>query len=319
MRGSVAALVAASSLALGLLSPRLARAQEGSAVAGEALFNEGRALAERGQFAEACDRFTRSQELAPAVGKLLNLGECNQRQGKVASAWGAYAQARSLGLARNDPRAAVAGRAAAALEPRLPHLDIAVDRSIVGLTVTRNGVKIESAALDLPIPVDPGSHVIVVTAPGRKPWSASFVVGEAESHALKVPALEPLPAAEPTLAPDAASESHAQLRVALGLEIGGGAALGAGLIFGGLALARWGSVTDTCPDARCPDEAARGRRADDVSAARTFATISTIAVSAGALALVSGIVLHVTAPGKRASIVPTSDGRGGGLLVILQL
>ena len=316
MRGTVAALLAASSLAL--LTPRPARAQEGSA-AGEALFNEGRALAERGQFVEACDRFARSQQLAPAVGKLLNLGECNERLGKVASAWGAYSQARSLGLARNDPRAAIAGRAASALEPRLPHLDIAVDRTIAGLTVTRNGVKIESAALDLPIPVDPGSHDILVTAPGHKPWRATFVVREAESHALKVPALEPLPATEPTLAPDAGTESHAQLRVALGLEIGGGAALGAGLILGGLAFSRWGSVTDTCPDARCPDEAARARRADDASAARTFATISTIAVSAGAIALVTGIVLHVTAPGKRVAIVPTSDGRNGGLLVLLQL
>ena len=48
-------------------------------------YDEGRELLQQKRYAEACDRFARSQELDPSAGALFNLGDCNEKQGKIAS------------------------------------------------------------------------------------------------------------------------------------------------------------------------------------------------------------------------------------------
>lgn len=322
MSRSFRALAMASTLALVLTTSTAARAQN---VAADALFVEGRALFDKGRYEEAADRFARSQELDPAFGTLMNLGDSYERLGKVASAWGAYREALGMAAAQKNPqRITQARNASVTVERRVPRLTVDVDRRIAGLSVTRNGIKIEAAALGAPIPVDPGGQAIVVTAPDRQPWQTTVQVREGESRTVQVPVLEPRPGEATTTpppigAPPPPPDSRTQARVALGLEIGGGVVLGAGLIFGALAISRWSSVTDTCPDARCANEADRTRREGDASTATTFATVSTIASSVGLAALVTGIVLHLTAPERRVSLAPTVDRTGGGFLATLRL
>src|SRR5262249_39232692 len=50
-------------------------------VAAEGLFDAGRKLMADGRFAEACEKFRKSEELDPAGGTLLNLGGCYERTG----------------------------------------------------------------------------------------------------------------------------------------------------------------------------------------------------------------------------------------------
>lgn len=321
MKRSLRALATASTLALVLTASLPARAQN---VAADALFVEGRALFDKGRYEEAADRFARSQELDPAFGTLMNLGDSYERLGKVASAWGAYREA--LGMAanqKNPQRITQARNASVAVERRVPRLTIDAGRSVAGLSVTRNGVKIEAAALGAPIPVDPGPQAIVVAAPDREGWQTTVQLREGESKTVQVPLLEPRPGvptpSPPIGAPPPPLESRTQARVALGLEIGGGVVLGAGLVFGALALSKWSSVTDTCPDARCATETDRERRAGDASTATTFATVSTIASSVGVAALVTGIVLHLTVPERHVSLAPTFDRTGAGFLATLRL
>src|SRR6185503_13633139 len=101
-----------------LLGAAGARAQ-GSSEATR-LFEEGRALAEQGRFAEACERYAKSHELERAAGTMLNLGDCAERGGKLRRAWQLYDDA-----AREYERAGKAGPArfsrtrADALAPRL--------------------------------------------------------------------------------------------------------------------------------------------------------------------------------------------------------
>src|SRR3954471_558336 len=68
----------------------------------EALFNEGRRLVQVGQLAQACQKFAASEKLEPAVGTLLNLASCNERQGRIASAWANYRDAAGLAKGRGE-------------------------------------------------------------------------------------------------------------------------------------------------------------------------------------------------------------------------
>lgn len=314
----LSALVVASVLAVTTVSVT-ARADD--AIAAEALFKEGRSLLDKGRSEEAADRFLRSQKLDRSVGTLLNLGESYERLARFASAWGAFRQAYDLAIERRDPtRAKIAEDRASRVERRMAHLTIAIEAATPGLSVTRNAAPIDPAAYETPIPVDPGSQVVVATAKGRLTWQTTLELGEGESGTARVPPLEPepVPVETPPVAP-VAPPPDTRSKVALGLEIGGGVVLGAGLVFGAFALAKWSSVTDTCPDARCANEADRARREGDASTASTYATVSTIATSVGAVALAAGIVLHLTAPQKRVSVVPMFDRNGGGFLATLRL
>jgi len=297
------------SLGLALCVPRAARADEASAVAAESLFREGRALADKGRFEEACGLFSRSQQLDPAVGTLLNLGECYEQVDKLATAWLAYRQATALAVTRNDERrASIARSAAARIEPRLALLSIASPKATPpGLTVTRNGVRVDPAAFDAPLPVDPGLQTIEVE------------LREGERKTVQIPDLDPTTPVAQMSAPQDESPGDTQRAVAIGLEIGGGAVLAAGLVFGALAFVRWDSVSEVCPDGKCPSEAARLRKASDADEARTFSTISSVATAVGAIGLAAGVVLHLTAPERRVSVAPLVDRTALGLAVTLGL
>jgi hypothetical protein len=298
-----------------------ARAQSGTALS---LFNDGRALAGQGRYEEACDRFARSDAIEHKVGTLLNLGDCNEHLKKFASAWVADSQAEALARRLNDPRAKDAHEAAARVEPLYARLVIVVEATYPGLVVKRNDTKVEAAEFNATIPVDPGPQTITVNATGRTAWQTNVRLAEGESHTIRVPALEPGPggAADgspqppPPIAPENGSTRST---VALGLEIGGGVVLAGGLLFGAFALSTWSSVTSACPNARCPSEAQRAQHAGDVGRASTFAVVSTIGVAVGAAAVITGIVLHLSAPGKSVSLAPSFDRAGGGLVATLNL
>src|SRR5262245_21964036 len=116
-----------STIALALvisLAKRDASAQVATAAA-EALFKDGKALMDRGDYAAACAKFAESERLDASSGTMLNLGRCLAQQGKTASAWAKYLEAGRI--AREQGRAARAAEAkkkAAELEPDLSYLAI---------------------------------------------------------------------------------------------------------------------------------------------------------------------------------------------------
>jgi hypothetical protein len=288
-------------------------------VAAEALFKEGRALLASGRIEEACDRFRRSAEIEPRVGTLLNVGECFERTRQYASAWGAFREAANLAARGGDDREGLAREKAALVERRAARLTLTVAPPSRGASVTRNGVRVDPAAFDTAIPVDPGAQDIVVAAPDRKPWRARLQLLEGESGRLAVPPLERLPAAPPPR-PDAADPgAGTQAKVGIGLEIGGGVTLATGLLFGALAMNKWSSVEDTCPNARCPSAGDRDRLESDRRRASTFATVSTVTTIAGGAVLAAGVVIHLTAPARGVTLTPAVDRNGGAFVATLQL
>src|ERR1700721_2873194 len=66
------------------------------------LFEDGRTLLEQGQFAQACPKLEESQSLDPGGGTLLNVALCHEKEGRTATAWVEFVEAR--GGAKADAR-----------------------------------------------------------------------------------------------------------------------------------------------------------------------------------------------------------------------
>src|ERR1700722_11823966 len=151
----VASLVVASAAIAGG-----ARAQETAAA--ETLFNDGRALLAQGRYAEACAKLTESERLDAAVGTLLNLGDCYEKMGRIATAWAVFRQAAGMALTGKQPaRQKIADGRVAALEPKIPKLALVVTHPTPGLEVRRDGTLLGAAEWSASSPsalaMDPGA------------------------------------------------------------------------------------------------------------------------------------------------------------------
>lgn len=283
-----------------LVSTLAAHAQGSDKVAAEALFSEGRRLMAEGRIAEACQKFEASQKMDPGVGTSLNLAECYERSGKTASAWAQFREAVSLARATGSAdREQLARERADALEKRLARLTISMKGTVPsGLEVRRDGARLDPAELGIAIPVDPGSHAVTASAPGRSAYSTTVeVTGDGALVNVEIPELP----AEATGSPPTGSGvttavstssgggSKTLAAVALGL---GGAGLVVGGVFGFKASSTWDDAKAECSDYPygCGPE---GKSLEDD--ARSQALISTIGFGAGIALVATGAVLWFTA------------------------
>jgi hypothetical protein len=252
------ALGVAFSLVLVLVT-RTASPQNDAAAA-QALFDEARALMARGRYAAACPKLAESQRLDPGGGTLLNLALCHEKQGLTASAWSEFKEA--LGVARRDRRAdriRLAEKHIGLLEPRLARLTVVVPEAarLRGLRIARDGVRLRSALWGTALPVDPGDHVVVASAPGHDDKKLTVTVRAAGArHEVVIPALAP---AAPS------GQGNDEQRVA-GFAVGGVGivAMIVGAVFGGLAIAKDGEADEICADplrCGCQGETCRGPEA----------------------------------------------------------
>ena len=128
-----------------------ARAQDAQTQAmGRALFNEGVALFNKGDYEAACPKFEASLKHYPGLGTRGKLAECYEKQGHFASAWAVYREVAQLATRSGDPtREQIANERAKALEPKLSYVTVAVSAAndIPGLVVKRNGREVERSKL----------------------------------------------------------------------------------------------------------------------------------------------------------------------------
>jgi hypothetical protein len=174
-------------------APRIARADAEA----DRLFKTGQTALAAGRIAEACDAFAASDARASRVGTLLNLGDCREQNGQIATAWAIFL--RTAALAQQTPnehkRADEARRRAGYLQPRLSYLTISVpDASdVTGLTITRDGVPVDRAYWNQGVPVDGGTYVVEAIAPGHDGWRSSVAVAPENAHAIvDVPRFKPI-------------------------------------------------------------------------------------------------------------------------------
>ena len=328
-----------------LLAPGLAFAdppRTGTEVAAaEGLFYEARTLMQAGKYPDACPKLEEAMRLDPGIGTEFNLADCNEHLGKLATAWTAFNDvAGQAKLSNQTEREKLARKRAAALEPRLPRLAVDVSAGVQGLEVKRDALVVAASAWGTLVPVDPGTHRVSATAPGKAPWETTVKTVEGKTVRVAVPRdlpavvavvavptpIGPEPVATtptsstgtaPASFPEPIVEGHGDAQRAVGWVVSslGLAGVGVGAGFGLSSLGKRNDSRAHCSAAGCDAEGVSLR--DDAVRNGNVATITMIA---GGAALAGGLLLVLTSPRDapprervgRIRAVPVASIGGGG-------
>ncbi len=288
-----------------LARPAAASEPASDQAAAEAAFVAGRALMKEGRYEEACPKLETSQRLDPGLGTLLNLAECLERTGRTASAWLRYREAAGIALRSGQrEREVIARERVTALEPSLCHLVVRVpEERKSAIVLRRDGVAVDASAWDLPVPVDPGKHVVEeVSRSGTHRFDVEVVPPAATTCPDTV--LELPRRSEPAAASPAPEHRPARTEtprtwtpgrtIAAALGAGGVLALGAGTVFGVKAAGTNDDADRACTDLGCT---AAGR--DLLHEAGTQADVSTVSFVVGSALVAGAIALwFVAAPAR---------------------
>jgi hypothetical protein len=282
------------------------------------LFNAGRDMMKAGQYAAACPKLAESSRLKPTVGALAKLAECEEHEKRLVSAYARWQQALNLARSMGDDRAEDVQRELARLDGIVPKLRIVAEGALPGSTRIRvDDVELGAGGLGVRLPVEPGSHVVQVAAPSKRPWSAAVdTTADGATTLVTIPALEDAPAPVPApLAPRSNAEvpapslPHAASSTwrTVGLVIAG-AGLGAIAVGGALGIDAMRRRDDAgCPGNVCPDTTSANTLRD----AKTAADWSTVLLIGGGVLLAGGVAaswLSRDSAPARAGLVVTPAG-----------
>jgi hypothetical protein len=211
------------------------------------MFLEARRAMDRSDFRGALQILGASHDLDPTRGKLVNMAVCEERLGMVASALAHVLEVDDQ-IPGDDPRRPIVDDYLVKLPPRVPHLRVTLAVGAPpGTRLTLDGELLANTKLGTDLPVDPGPHVLIATAPGRLEQRFDITLEEGKKTTLEVRAgAEPTPPAPvpaatggPSLSTvptgSGAGVDPAARRIAPGIVFAGVGALGIGAGIGLLA------------------------------------------------------------------------------------
>jgi tetratricopeptide (TPR) repeat protein len=326
------AALGAAAAVCAVASPAPARADDSASA--QALFDEAVALKAKEEWAKACPKFASSYKLDPALGTLLNLANCYEKVGQIASAWAKWEEAYQWATKNNDNRAEYAMKQRDALVPRLSKLTITVTSPVPGLSIERDTSAVSEAMYGTALPVDPGAHSVFIKRDDEILKTEKITVAEAQSAALSfdLAAIEKAaPPPRPRTAVMALGPAPVLRKVGWAVGAGGLAAVLAAGVIEGLAVAKKEQADDpaSCFKKLCtPQGKGLADQASTLAEAGQWVGIGGLAVVAVGVTLLivtpSQVVLK-SPPGddKRAAkkpernlwatpwVAPVADGRGG--------
>jgi len=280
-------------------APNTARAQGSSATPadGDAIklareqFSQALSLQTGGDWAGALALLKEVAAVKPTPQVRFNIAICEERLGRLVAALGDYE------LAASDAQAEKSDQVGQEVESRLEALKARVPRVVVqrgdgadSATISLDGVSLGDSVLNVPLPADPGPHVIEAKALGFRPFKQSFRVAEQQTATILVK-LEPEPAASvPNVPPTARAESHSMRTI--GFVVGGvgiASLVGSGALF----YLRHTTITDldkqcgadrqTCPDSE----------RSTVDRGKLYTTLGDVTLAVGAVGLAVGAALVI--------------------------
>ena len=260
-------------------------------------FEAASKLRDAGKTQEACAMFNEALALNPnAIGTILNVARCAEEEGKVATAIRYFSDARDRAREQSlAPQLAAAEEHLAKLVPRQSHLAITFAETYPAdaKLVVAGRVVDFTAATD--IVVDPGPTEVVVSAPGRVPYSSTVQVPESQHKSLAVP----------KLAYPVTSCSSCRTIGKVGVAIGA-AAVVTSVILGYKSHSDWNTAVANCMGTGtlvCPQD-----QVNAVNDARTLGNVGTVVGIAGGVLAIGGAALWYFSPhadsGERLAIVP---------------
>jgi hypothetical protein len=170
--------------------------------AAQEFFVEAMRLMSAKKYADACEKFARSQELDPGMGTQFRLAECYEKLGRLATAYEQYISVADAAqeVGKKD-RETLARKRADALEPRVARLTIVISPNLLevpGLEVIRDGAVVSKELWGKPAYIDPGDHVVTIKATGRLPLESKLWAEGAARLVVNITSLEkPPPVAAP--------------------------------------------------------------------------------------------------------------------------
>jgi hypothetical protein len=268
--------------------------------AAEALFEQARAAMAAGSYDIACARFRDSDKLDPAVGTRFNLADCEERRGRVATAWSLFRGVLSE-LAQDDDRRPIAEERARALLPRIPYLKMQPSaHAPSGVRVRIDGVELGEGSFGLALPMDPGAHDLVLIPPeGGAGQQSTFALREGEHRDLPIQlsgaraSSGPAPADETPGASTPSTADGSQQKWAYVAGGVGAAGVVVGAVTGIITLNKKSTANANCSDDR---HVCNRAGVDANESGKTFGTLSAVGLGVGVIGLAAGAYLWLTAP-----------------------
>lgn len=167
------------------------------------LLEEARNLKENGKIAEACPLLDRSYELDAKDGVLFARADCRDAENKIATAVGLYqaylrAYSRMTGATKENhaERAAHAEERIKVLTPRVPMIKFVwAETPPSATTILVDGSEYRAFMLENLLPLEPGTHVVVVRIPGEVERQRTLTLTEGSSTIVDLTPLPPTPTA----------------------------------------------------------------------------------------------------------------------------
>ncbi len=314
-------VVGTSLVIAALLFVQDAGAQGADAALATDLFNAGRDLMAAGNHAAACPKLAESARLDAKVGTLAKSGECEEKLGRLVNARARWLQAQNLARAQGDARLARVEAEFARVDKLVPKLNIVLQGAAApDLSLKVDDLQLSAASIGVPVPVEPGRHVVVASAPGRAPWSTTVEAGtDGAAVTVTIPELPSRPEAAapapqttstptPTPAPAPATPPEPAAAPAPGpegstnpLKVGGLVTAGIGVValgVGGVFAAQAKSSYDDSLNGGCTKNECTAAGLSLRNDARSAGTLATVFVVAGGVLAAGGITMFLVAPSR---------------------
>ena len=289
------------------------------------LYNEGLQLYKDKQYAEACPLLERSLAASPMMRTRSALAQCYEASGKYASAYNTWRAVAEQAAGAGAAEGATLKRAVEKTEQlaaRITRMVFAPAESPTGLQVWLDGRLLAANELDVPVPVDPGTHTIEVKAPERLDWKTTFEITVTEAGVTRRVPIEPLAPIEPVqvrpppppppikkpppLAVVERPPTPPLKYVAVASASAGLIAVGVGTIFALRARSKWHDATRHGCDRHGVCDSEEG--VDLVNDAATKATIGTISLVGGVALIGGGVAMWFLSPSPhKAEAATTPD------------
>ncbi len=266
-----------------------------------ALMDRGDDSFEKKSYTAALEAYAGAHAIMRVPTTALEVAKAHEALGNLVEARDALLEAIRFPKSPNEPKAYTEARAeaekhATALGDRIPSIVIQLQGLPQGTQprITVDRVSLPPAAALLPIKVNPGRHVVVVSSDATHDARKDVDVVEHQNVTVPI-ALSARPASErpAPVEPSTTTSSGSPLRT-VGLITGGVglAGLAVGTIFGLQASKKQDDAS--CPGNVCKDEASAGT----LRSANDAATISTIGFVAGGVLAAGGITLWLLGSGR---------------------
>jgi hypothetical protein len=195
---------------LSVMTPAFAQSDADRATA-RALGDEGMRLQTAGRFAEALEKFQRSQTVLETPATLLHVAECQKALHQWVEASESFRKLALIEAGTSNAASRNAKQSAATelalLAPKIPSVKIDVKPPAVKeVSVKIDGVEIPSTVMGSERPTNPGEHKIEAAAPGFTSTAFSFQLAEGEHKVIpitldSVPVMAPVAPTDPAAPP----------------------------------------------------------------------------------------------------------------------